>query len=334
MRYAYSSLALIAIGLVGFAIIMVFNDVTVNNEADYYTLKEAMEASMLEAVDITCYRLAKSDGGCGGEIKISKEKFVSNFTRRFAKTVTGDSKGYTLSFYNIMEKPPKASIVILDNTSAYNIRSDDSNEFDIYNSLTGVIDAYVSDDTTTEELCPGGSIKNGSNTVTYYTSLPSPRDIVSYVLNADDNSYVLSGTSANRSNLVELHMSEITIESNYMTSAMASSASGWQVGKAIKKYSSASGWTSLNYGATRSYSASTCDFNVASSIIIINNGDSNYFVDTRNGTYQDHTRTVEGRDIHDYDYVIKIVNNASSSKNCSGPFELTYKIKWDYKYCQ
>ena len=73
MRYAYSSLALIMIGLVGFAIIMVFNDVTVNNEADYYTLKEAMEASMLEAVDVTCYRLAKSDGGCGGEIKISKE---------------------------------------------------------------------------------------------------------------------------------------------------------------------------------------------------------------------------------------------------------------------
>ena len=76
MKWSFASLGLIILGLFGLLIIILFNEITVSNEQDYYNLKNAAEASMIDAVDVAYYRLT-------GEIKISKEKFVENFTRRF-----------------------------------------------------------------------------------------------------------------------------------------------------------------------------------------------------------------------------------------------------------
>lgn len=40
MRYSYAAISMIIVGMMAFVILMVFQDVTINNEADYYSIKE------------------------------------------------------------------------------------------------------------------------------------------------------------------------------------------------------------------------------------------------------------------------------------------------------
>ena len=41
MKWSFAAAGLIMMGLFGFIIIIMFNEITVSNEQDYYTLKEA-----------------------------------------------------------------------------------------------------------------------------------------------------------------------------------------------------------------------------------------------------------------------------------------------------
>ena len=114
MKWSFATLGLILIGICGFLIILLFNEITVSNEQDYLTLKDAAEAAMIESVDVAYYRLT-------GEIKISKEKFVENFTRRFTETSTFGQGNYQIVYKQISETPPKVSLMIVDSTNSYNI---------------------------------------------------------------------------------------------------------------------------------------------------------------------------------------------------------------------
>lgn len=137
MKYSFAALGIIMAGLIGIVFIGVFQSVTTNNESEYYVLKEAMEASMLESIDLVCYRNNKEEG-CGEVIKISEQKFVENFTRRFAQSITGDANEYEILFYDIIESPPKASIAIVGKTKEYALMSDES--FDLANALSGILE--------------------------------------------------------------------------------------------------------------------------------------------------------------------------------------------------
>ena len=55
MKHSFASVSMIMFGLMAFVVVLVFQDITVNNESDYYSLKEAVEASMYEAIDIAYY---------------------------------------------------------------------------------------------------------------------------------------------------------------------------------------------------------------------------------------------------------------------------------------
>ena len=132
MRYSFASFGMILVGLIAFVIVITFQRVTINNEGDYYSLKEAMEASLFESIDIPYYR----DTETGGTIKIVEEKFIENFTRRFVKNTVGNSNGYVLEFYDIMESPPKASVVIKNKTESMTFSDED---FDVVNKLTGIL---------------------------------------------------------------------------------------------------------------------------------------------------------------------------------------------------
>ena len=139
MKWSFASVGVILIGLFGIVIILMFNEITVSNEQDYQTLKEAAEAAMIEAVDVAYYRLT-------GEIKISQEKFVENFTRRFTETSTFGQGNYDIEFYQISETPPKVSLRIVDNTNKYNIYTFNSDveqtETKIVNELSAILDVY------------------------------------------------------------------------------------------------------------------------------------------------------------------------------------------------
>lgn len=140
MKWSFASVGLIMMGLFGILIIMLFNEITISNEQDYYTLKDATEAAMIEAIDVAYYRLT-------GEIKISQEKFVENFIRRFAKTSIFGQGNYDVEFYQITEYPAKVSIRIRDKTNSYNIYTSydselDSTDVSIVNELSAILDGY------------------------------------------------------------------------------------------------------------------------------------------------------------------------------------------------
>ena len=139
MKWSFAYVALIVIGIFGFIIILLFNEITVSNEQDYHTLKEATEAAMIESVDVAYYRLT-------GEIKISQEKFVENFTRRFTETSTFGQGNYNIVFNQISETPPKVSLQIVDATNEYNIYTYNSDvgltQANIVNKLTAILDVY------------------------------------------------------------------------------------------------------------------------------------------------------------------------------------------------
>ena len=143
MKYSFLGMALIMGGLIGIIFISMFQSITIDNEAEYYVLKEAREAAMLESVDKVCYRNNSDESkqnGCGKVIKITEQKFVENFTRRFAASINGDIKEYEIQFYDIIESPPKASVVINGLTEEY---FGEEKGFNIVNSLSGILETDV-----------------------------------------------------------------------------------------------------------------------------------------------------------------------------------------------
>ena len=126
MRWATTGFGLLIIGIVTFMCIYYVLEGTMINEEEYHGLKEAMEGAMYDSVDIDYYHRS-------GEIKIIKEKFVETFTRRLAETKVYGSQGYTIKFYDIIESPPKASVVIEGKTDNFKLTldSDDISNYNI-----------------------------------------------------------------------------------------------------------------------------------------------------------------------------------------------------------
>ena len=135
MKWSFASVGLIIIGLSGLLIIMLFNEITVTNEQDYYTLKDATEAAMIDAIDVTYYRLT-------GEVKISQEKFVENFTRRFTNVSIFGQGNYNIEFGQIIEYPAKVSVRIVDATEGYKIYSQEATTVNIVNKISAILDGY------------------------------------------------------------------------------------------------------------------------------------------------------------------------------------------------
>lgn len=132
MKWSFASVGLIVLGLVGVTIIMLFEQITTSNESDYYLLKEVTEASMIDAIDITYYRET-------GNLKIVKEKFVENFIRRFSESTLLTGTGYRILFYDIIEEPPKVSVIIDTGLGQYTIYQDTSS-YSVKNRLDAILE--------------------------------------------------------------------------------------------------------------------------------------------------------------------------------------------------
>ena len=134
MKWSFLSLGIIVLGITGVAIILLFQQITTSNERDYYLLKEITEASMIDAIDISYYRET-------GDLKIITEKCVENFTRRFSESTVLVGSGYTVNFYDIMETPPKVSILIRNSTNDYVLNSEEM-DFNVVNRLDAILEYY------------------------------------------------------------------------------------------------------------------------------------------------------------------------------------------------
>ena len=146
------------VGILGIVLINIFSDILIANEQDYFILKEATEAAMIDSVDLGAISTGVGYDGvtnkseysnimhCNsnepGTIRIKQEKFMESFLLRFAKAA-GMKKTYTVVVHEIDECPPKVSITITakDKYSFLRFFKIDYNSDEvIVNRITGILE--------------------------------------------------------------------------------------------------------------------------------------------------------------------------------------------------
>lgn len=139
MKWSTASVGVIVLGIIGVMVIVLFQQLTTSNESDYYLLKEITESAMIESIDLKYYRET-------GDLKIVKEKFVENFTRRYSQSTLFAGTKYTIKFFDIIEEPPKATVIINTGLEQYRIY-DTVDDYNVYNNLTGILE-YIGKNTS------------------------------------------------------------------------------------------------------------------------------------------------------------------------------------------
>jgi len=132
VKESFWTYLLLMIGLFVMVVMILVQDLTSTSEEDYYLTKEVMQSAMIDSIDYGTYRKY-------GDIRIVKEKFVENFTRRFSESVNS-TKTYTLEFYEIYEFPPKATVRVKTATKEYSVSTDTTVDFDIVTILSGILE--------------------------------------------------------------------------------------------------------------------------------------------------------------------------------------------------
>lgn len=131
MKESYWGYWLIVLGIFVVVVMLLIQNVTSNNTADEYTVKQIAEASMVDAVDYAYYRDY-------GELKINKEKFIESFLRRFAEVASLTTE-YNVTFAGIYEAPPKVSVEINSKTSKFLIGTS-SEDFDMSSRVDSILE--------------------------------------------------------------------------------------------------------------------------------------------------------------------------------------------------
>ncbi len=133
MKEAFWGYFLIMCGIVGIAILMLFQDVTTTNDQDYYLTKEITEAALVDSFDIPYYRVT-------GKIAIDKEAFAESFVRRFSQSVS-PTRTYNIKINDVVEYPPKVSVTVTSESQAFSFTGD---QFAITNRLDEILETnYV-----------------------------------------------------------------------------------------------------------------------------------------------------------------------------------------------
>ena len=109
MRESVWGYAIMVLGLLAVGIIWFFANATRTDQHNYNLLKETVEASMYDAIDLAAYRK-------DGTVRIEEEKFVENFIRRFSENADL-SNTYVIEIYDVNEVPPKVSLKVSSTNS-------------------------------------------------------------------------------------------------------------------------------------------------------------------------------------------------------------------------
>lgn len=130
MKESFWGIFVILLGVTSVAFIFFFQNVTNTDEQNYILLKEITEAAMYDAVDLASYRRT-------GTVRIDREKFVENFIRRFAESVTIGNT-YKVEIYDVNETPPKVSLRV--STKLESNVTEEIIDFDISNRLDAILE--------------------------------------------------------------------------------------------------------------------------------------------------------------------------------------------------
>lgn len=182
MKTAMWMVFVFALGVIGIVLINVFGNITTTNQQDYNLLKNTVEASMYDAIDIASYRagfylctndestdtitfnskndykiflnsnineenLLKEYKKCEklvGEVKLNADVFAESFIRRFSSNVN-NNKSYQITIKEVIEYPPKVSVRV-DTYNSYNNNIEESTDFTTGDfSIRNQIDAIFED---------------------------------------------------------------------------------------------------------------------------------------------------------------------------------------------
>ena len=130
MKNAMWGYAIIVLGILAIGIIWFFAGATRTDQHNYNLLKETVEASMFDAVDLAEYRKS-------GEVVIDEEKFVENFIRRFAESADL-ANTYVIEIYDISTKPPKVSVKV--SSTSETTATGEIMEFDVVNNIDAILE--------------------------------------------------------------------------------------------------------------------------------------------------------------------------------------------------
>ena len=130
MKESFWGVLIIVLGVVSLSFIYFFQTVSSTDEQNYTLLKEITEAAIYDAVDWAEYRSS-------GTVRINREKFVENFVRRFAESVTLGNT-YQIDIYDVSETPPKVSLKVSSKLNS-NVTGE-LIEFDIVNRLDAILE--------------------------------------------------------------------------------------------------------------------------------------------------------------------------------------------------
>lgn len=130
MKESFWGYMIIVLGVIAIAVIWFIANSTRTDQHNFYLLRETVEASMLDSVDLAVYRQT-------GEIEINEATFIENFLRRFASNADL-SNMYVVEIYDINTKPPKVSMKISssnDTTATGEVIS-----FDMVNNIDAILE--------------------------------------------------------------------------------------------------------------------------------------------------------------------------------------------------
>lgn len=130
MKESFWGVFVVMLGVVSISFIYFFQNITNTDEQNYLLLKEITESSMYDAVDLASYRK-------DGTVRIDREKFIENFIRRFAESVTIGNT-YVIKIYDVNETPPKVSLEVSSKLNS-NVTSEIM-EFNIVNRLDAILE--------------------------------------------------------------------------------------------------------------------------------------------------------------------------------------------------
>lgn len=140
MSKGMALVGIIILGVLTLAVVNIVQNYQTGNELDYYLLEETTEAAMIDAVDVSYYRLT-------GVISMDREKFYESFIRRFAENVNRD-RNYNIKILDLNETPPKVSIQVNSSTVA----TFNGEDFDITNTIDAILETKYEESRLLEEV--------------------------------------------------------------------------------------------------------------------------------------------------------------------------------------
>ena len=154
MNKGMLTVGIILLSLIALLLINVLTNFSTGSELDYYLVKETTSAAMTDAQDYDFLRIC-------GVPRIDKEKFVESFLYRLADNVD-TTRGYTVSFYDINEVPPKVSVKVDSENQAANITT----------SYDAILEVPY-----TKNMTVATSLENGSKSVCNFDNYEVGNDV-------------------------------------------------------------------------------------------------------------------------------------------------------------